>query len=371
MESLHLSFQRVVDAGMFKGVQLNSSLNLSHMFFADDTIFVGQWCDNNINILTLVLDCFYRASGLKINTSKSKIMGIHVADYKVNGAAAKFGCLMLNTPFSYLGMKVGGSMSRTHAWEEVIDKVSSRLSRWKMKTLSLGGRLTLLKSVLGSMPIFHMSIFKAPLAVLRKLESIRSHFFNGHDQASRKATWIKRDSFLAPKDKGGLGVSSLYSLNRAIMLKWVWRFYCQSSSLWTRVMNAIHGEDGKIGKDLKACNQSCWLNIVNEITVLKLQGINFFDFMRLKLGNGINISFWNDDWIGGDTLKNLYPRIYALENYKHVTVHMKLADQTLAASLRRKPRGGIEDAQFTELLDLMQTVTLTPISDRWIWTLEV
>nr|GFC17288.1 RNA-directed DNA polymerase, eukaryota [Tanacetum cinerariifolium] len=49
---------------------------------------------------------------------------------------------------------------------------------------------------------------------------------------------------------------------------------------------------------------------------------------------------------------------------------MKLADQTLAASLRRKPRGGIEDAQFTELLDLMQTVTLTPISDSWIWTLE-
>nr|GEY13232.1 hypothetical protein [Tanacetum cinerariifolium] len=35
-----------------------------------------------------------------------------------------------------------------------------------------------------------------------------------------------------------------------------------------------------------------------------------------------------------------------------------------------KPRGGIEDAQFTELLDLMQTVTLTPISDMWIWTLE-
>nr|GEX17030.1 RNA-directed DNA polymerase, eukaryota, reverse transcriptase zinc-binding domain protein [Tanacetum cinerariifolium] len=198
------------------------------MFYADDAIFVGQWCDNNINILTLVLDCFYRASGLKINMTKSKIMGIHVADYKVNGAAAKLGCLMLNTPFSYLGTKVGGFMSRTHAWEEVIDK-------------------------------------------------------------------------------------------------------------------AIHGEDRKIGKDLKACNKSCWLNIVNEITVLKLQGFKFFDFMRIKLGNGINISFWNDNWIGGNTLKKLYPRIYALENYKHVTVHMKLADQTLAASLRRKPRGGSGD----------------------------
>ncbi|GKC08938.1 RNA-directed DNA polymerase, eukaryota, reverse transcriptase zinc-binding domain protein [Tanacetum coccineum] len=370
MESLHLSFQRVVDEGMFKGVQLNSSLSLSHMFYADDAIFVGEWCDNNINILTLVLDCFYRASSLKINMSKSKIMGTHVADHKVKDVAAKLGCLILNTPFSYLGTKVGGSMSRYHAWEEVIDKVSSRLSRWKMKTLSIGGRLTLLKYVLGSMPIFHLSIFKAPLFVLRKLESIRSNFFNGHDQASRKASWIKWDSVLTPKDKGGLGVSSLYALNRALMLKWVWKFHCHSSSLWTRVMKAIHGEDGKIGKIFKARNNSCWLNIVNEITVLNLKGINFFDFMRLKLGNGNNISFWNDKWIGDNTLQNLFPRIYALENNKQVSISMKLADLSMADSLRRNPRGGIEDAQFTGLLDLMQNVTLSPTSDRWTWTLD-
>ncbi|GJZ86136.1 RNA-directed DNA polymerase, eukaryota, reverse transcriptase zinc-binding domain protein [Tanacetum coccineum] len=370
MESLHLSFQRVVDAGMFKGVQLNPSLNLSHMFYADDAVFVGQWCDDNINILTHVLDCFYWASGLRINMSKSKIMGILVADDKVKSAATKLGCLMLNTPFSYLGTKVGGSMSRTHAWEEVIDKVRSRLSRWKMKTLSIGGRLTLLKSVLGSMPIFHMSIFKAPLSVIRQLESIRSHFFNGHDSASRKASWIKWDCVLAPKEKGGLGVSSLYALNRALMFKWVWRFYSQNSSLWARVMKAIHGDDGRIGKDIKACNQSCWLNIVNEINVLKNQGINFLDFMRLKLGNGNNISFWNDNWIRGNTLKNLYPRIYALENSKQVTVCAKLADIALDASFRRKPRGGIECIQFNEMLVLMQDVSLTPISDRWIWSLE-
>ncbi|GJZ28167.1 RNA-directed DNA polymerase, eukaryota [Tanacetum coccineum] len=250
-------------------------------------------CDDNINILTHMLDCFYWASGLRINMSKSKIMGILVADDKVKSAATKLGCLMLNTPFSYLGTKVGGSMSRTHAWEEVIDK----------------------------------------------LESIRSHFFNGHDSASRKASWIKWDYVLAPKEKGGLGVSSLYALNRALMFKWVWRFYSQNSSLWARVMKAIHGDDGRIGKDIKACNQSCWLNI-------------------------------NDNWIRGNTLKNLYPRIYALENSKQVTVCAKLADIALDASFRRKPRGGIECIQFNEMLVLMQDVSLTPISDRWIWSLE-
>ncbi|GJT27882.1 hypothetical protein Tco_0908157 [Tanacetum coccineum] len=211
-----------------------------------------------------------------------------------------------------------------------------------------------------------MSIFKAPLSVIRQLESIRSHFFNGHDSASRKASWIKWDCVLAPKEKGGLGVSSLYALNRALMFKWVWRFYSQNSSLWARVMKAIHGDDGRIGKDIKACNQSCWLNIVNEINVLKNQGINFLDFMRLKLGNGNNISFWNNNWIGGNTLKNLYPRIYALENSKQVTVCAKLADIALDASFCRKPRGGIECIQFNEMLVLMQDVSLTPNTDKRI-----
>nr|GFA22604.1 RNA-directed DNA polymerase, eukaryota [Tanacetum cinerariifolium] len=89
-ESLHLSFQRVVDVGMFKGINLSLLVNLSHMFYADDAVFVGQWCDGNINTLVHVLECFFQASGLPINMCKST--------------------------------KVGGNMSLVQAWTEVVDK---------------------------------------------------------------------------------------------------------------------------------------------------------------------------------------------------------------------------------------------------------
>ncbi|GJW99717.1 RNA-directed DNA polymerase, eukaryota [Tanacetum coccineum] len=299
MESLHLSFQRVVDAGLFMGIKLSHSVNLSHMFYADDAVFVGQWSDRNINTLIHVLDCFYRASGLRMNMRKSKIMGVHVEGGKVKHAASKLGCLILNTPFSYLGSKVGGSMSRVQAWKEVIDKVKSRLSKWKMKALSLGGRLTLLKLVLGSIPIFHMSIFQVPSSVLHTLESIRSHFFNGHE-----------------------------------------RFYNQKTSLWANVIKAIHGEDGSM------------------------------EFMRLKLGNVDTASFWNDNWSGGGVLKDLYPRLYALENGKSVNVCTKLSDPSMDYSFRRKTRGGAEQVQLDALLELVSTVNFVPMGDRWVWTLE-
>nr|GFA44073.1 RNA-directed DNA polymerase, eukaryota, reverse transcriptase zinc-binding domain protein [Tanacetum cinerariifolium] len=143
-----------------------------------------------------------------------------------------------------------------------------------------------------------------------------------------------------------------------------------SSSFWARIIKAIHGVEGKIGMNFMACKHSCWLSIVKEISNLKNQGINFMDFMGLKLGNGNNISFWADHWIDDDSLKVLYPRLYALENSNHVSVSMKLADVKLDNSFRRMPRGRIEHAQFTELSERVSDVILLPISDRWIWSLE-
>ncbi|GJR76612.1 hypothetical protein Tco_0088977 [Tanacetum coccineum] len=297
-------------------------------------------------------------------------MGVHVDSDKVKCVASKLGCLILKTPFSYLGSKVRGSMSRVHAWTEVVDRVKNRLSKWKMKALSIGGRLTLLKSVLGSMPIFHMSIFRAPLSVLRTLESIRNHFFNGQDLNSKKASWVNWKKVLAPKEKGGIGVSSLYALNKGLMFKWVWRFYTQNTSLWVRVIKAIHGDDGKVGGYVKAGNKSCWLSIVHEINALKNKGINLLDSMHVKLENGDKTAFWEDIWIEGNALKNRYPRIYGLETCKSINVGMKFAQPSLDSSFCRVPRGGVEQEQFDDLSVLVHDVTLVPMSDRWNWALE-
>lgn len=193
-----------------------------------------------------MLEIFHRASGLCINMNKSKLMGIYVDSCKVEQVAVKIGCVVLKTPFKYLGSRVGDFMSRIQSWKEVIDSMVSRLSRWKLKTLSIGGRLTLLKSVLGAIPIYHMSIFKVPMKVLQSMESIRARFFNGMEINSRKSSWVRWRNVMASKDTGGLGVSSLFALNRALLFKWVWRFITQKNSLWARVIKALHGESGKI-----------------------------------------------------------------------------------------------------------------------------
>ncbi|GJY66108.1 hypothetical protein Tco_0468346 [Tanacetum coccineum] len=56
-------------------------------------------------------------------------------------AATLIGCSVLHTPFKYLGIMVGENMSSIRAWDETVNKLKMSLSSWKLKTLSIGGRL--------------------------------------------------------------------------------------------------------------------------------------------------------------------------------------------------------------------------------------
>ncbi|GJW50262.1 RNA-directed DNA polymerase, eukaryota [Tanacetum coccineum] len=315
METLHLSFKRIINAGLYRGISINGSLTLSHLFYADDVVFVGEWKDSNIHILLNVLKCFFLASGLKINLQKSKLMGLGVSSNV----------------------------------DDVISKVSSRLSKWKIKSLSIGGRLTLLKSVLTSIPLYHMSIFKVPMGVLKKLESIRRNFFNGHDGFARKSSWFNWNKALASKKNGGIGVSSFFAINRALLFKWVWRFFSDGSSLWSTFIKALFGFHGAIGLTVKPNRRSIWSDILQAVNSLKDKGIDFLQFIRKKIGNGVNTSFWADSWIGSIPFKEKFPRLYALEESKSISVADKLGLSSLYLSFRRPPRGGIEQESFNLL----------------------
>ncbi|GKE29664.1 RNA-directed DNA polymerase, eukaryota, partial [Tanacetum coccineum] len=362
MESLHLSFCRVVQAGMFKGIRLNSLIYVSHLFYADDALIIGEWSSDNLRGIINVLKCFYLASGLQINIHKSQLLGVGVPKSEVESAASSIGCSIMNNQFRYLGVMVGENMARHKAWVDVVLKLKFRLSKWKAKTLSIGGRLTLLKSVLGASPLYNMSIFKAPKGVLKEMESIRNNFFIGADLSDKKITWVAWNKVLASKKKGGLGVSSFYALNRALLLKWVWRFVSQDGSLWFQVIQAIYGSTIDSHSVQMASN---WCSILREMLLLKSKGFDFMSLCSKRVGNGNNTSFWLDIWKGDSTLRDDFPRMYALELDKQISVADKMAAQ-VDASFRRPVRGGIELNQFNDLVSFIDSVSLSSSHDRWV-----
>ena len=70
--------------------------------------------------------------------------------------------------------------------KHVEERFQKRLSGWRSKMLSIGGRLVVIHSVLSSLPMFMMSFFEIPRGVLKKLDYFRSWFFRQSDEHKKK-----------------------------------------------------------------------------------------------------------------------------------------------------------------------------------------
>ncbi|GJY48836.1 ribonuclease H-like domain-containing protein [Tanacetum coccineum] len=77
--------------------------------------------------------------------------------------------------------------------------------------------------------------------------------------------------------------------------------------------------------------------------------IDLMQFLKKKLGNGENTSFWDDKCHDDGPFKSLYPRLHALETCKSISIASKLSQPSLIHSFRRPPRGGVEEEQFSLL----------------------
>ncbi|GKD37778.1 RNA-directed DNA polymerase, eukaryota [Tanacetum coccineum] len=117
------------------GLKLTSSFlfwNRSICRFLELSRVVYSLTDSNLRSIIQMLYCFSLASGLKINLQKSNLLGVGVTGSLVNEAAASIGCSVMKAPFKYLGVMVGGNMSKINAWDDMVGKIKSRLSKWKI-----------------------------------------------------------------------------------------------------------------------------------------------------------------------------------------------------------------------------------------------
>ncbi|GJV80916.1 hypothetical protein Tco_1516786 [Tanacetum coccineum] len=132
----------------------------------------------------------------------------------------------------------------------------------------------------------------------------------------------------------------------------------------------MHGNHGALSSFVTSLRRSPWLDIIREMHALNSKGIDLMQFLKKKLGNGENTSFWDDKWHDDGPFKSLYPRLHALETCKSISVASKLSQPSLIHSFRRPPRGGVEEEQFSLLGSRITGISLPNMCDRWFWSLE-
>nr|GEY64621.1 RNA-directed DNA polymerase, eukaryota [Tanacetum cinerariifolium]GEY67218.1 RNA-directed DNA polymerase, eukaryota [Tanacetum cinerariifolium] len=196
--------------------------------------------------------------------------------------------------------------SLLHTDDEVEALVQKLIDEDMAKTLSIGGRLTLLKSVIDASPLYNMSIYKVPRGVMKSMEAIRSKFFNGADYSDKKIAWAAWDKVLASKKNGGL---ALYG-----------------PSIDSHPVNLA----------------SNWCSIVRKLNLLKDKGFDFLSHRKKRIGDQME---------------------------KEVSVAVKMG-ASVVDSFRRAVRDETEHHQMLGPNSMLESVSLSSAQDRWICDLS-
>ncbi|XP_045791342.1 uncharacterized protein LOC123886049 [Trifolium pratense] len=256
-EGLNVLMEAMVARNLFTGYSISGqgSVSVSHLQFADDTLLMGIKSWANVRALRAVLVLFETMSGLKVNFNKSMLVGVNISESLLCEAASTLCCKVGKIPFLYMGLQIGGDPRRLVFWEPMLTRLKNRLSGWKSRFLSFGGRL----------------------------------------------------------EYGGLGVRQLREFNIALLGKWCWRMLVDREGLWFRVLVARYGLEGG---SLRAGGQrgSVWWRELVRIRegVGEPGGSWFSEHVSRRVGDGSDTLFWTDPWLDGISLRERFGRLFEL-----------------------------------------------------------
>ncbi|RVW70775.1 Elongation factor 1-gamma [Vitis vinifera] len=337
MEAFSRLIHRAVRGGFLSGCRIKGRRGdgalVSHLLFADDTLVFCDSSQDEMAYLSWLLMWFEALSGLRINLDKSEILPVGRVE-NLELLALEVGCKVGRLPTSYLGIPLGANHKSVAVWDGVEERFRKRLAVWKRQFISKGGRMTLIRSTLSSMPIYLMSLLRIPRAVSLRLERIQRDFLWGGGALKNKPHLVKWDTVCLDKSKGGLGVRRLSILNRALLCKWNWRFANERDNLWRRVISRKFGEEDGGG--------------------------------TLK-----RVKFWKDNWCGNSTLCNSFPSLYAFASYKEAWIE-EMWDHSGGEGVWSprfsRPFNDWEVEEVERLLVIIRGRRLNPLAeDCWLW----
>ena len=183
MEALSRMLAVAASARKFSGFSMGStagsSMMVSNLLFADDTLIFCDAEPSQIANLRVILTRFEEVSGHHINLGKSKLVpigGVH----NLEALVGLLGCGQSSLPLKYLGLPLGAKFKDLSAWNPILERMERRLAGWKRMYLSKGGKVTLIKSSLSSLPTYFLSLLPLLGKVAKRMEKLQRDFlWNG------------------------------------------------------------------------------------------------------------------------------------------------------------------------------------------------
>ncbi|MCI14329.1 RNA-directed DNA polymerase (Reverse transcriptase), partial [Trifolium medium] len=209
---------------------------LSHLFFADDVLLFAKATKSQALNIASTLKRFADYSGLKVNINKSKVFfSSTTRSGKISSIVTSTGINRTLSLEKYLGFPMMHGRLQRKDFEFLEEKISKRLASWQHNLLNKAGRMTLVKSVLNSIPNYYMQIAWLPQTTCDFIDRMARNFLwkGSSDTGIHLVGW---DKITKPKKLGGLGIRKARDANTSLLGKLVWNVHQNSDVLWVQII---------------------------------------------------------------------------------------------------------------------------------------
>ncbi|KAL4361551.1 hypothetical protein GQ457_04G008110 [Hibiscus cannabinus] len=171
----------------------------------------------------------------------------------------------------YLGVPLLHNRGTKATYAFIIDKKQARLIGWATKSLSLVGRINLVKAA---------------------IEKIIRRFVWGSTDDEISIAFVPWEVMQSLIDDEGLGFKDVYQRNRAFLMKISYQLVMVIDNLWVRVLRAKYKIEEVLSISLhcKVCSR-LWKGLSNIWDELK-------ESISLNIRGGQHTDFWYDNWLG-------------------------------------------------------------------------
>ncbi|XP_020266271.1 uncharacterized protein LOC109841739 [Asparagus officinalis] len=233
---------------------INMSQKVCCLQYADDTLVFCKNKRKQLTVLKLILYCFELASGLKINFNKSLLIALEDNEILQHNLAGMLNCKSGSFPITYLGVPL------------------------------------------------------RPGWLIDKIDMMRRRFlWTGSLEHKNSSNLVKCEEICRPKKLGGLGIINLRTMNKALLGKWIWKWFDDKMDLWKQISFYKYFE-----------NKNCTC---------------------VDVGNGNKTLYWLDKWTCANTLASMLPSLYNIASFSYATItSSQISDRAARLQERRRKK---------------------------------
>lgn len=253
---------------LYKSINANPDINgikieneqFKYTAFADDATFFLNGTTRSLDALVKLIDKYSETSGLKLNNSKSTILKIGSTKYSTQEIYKQRKFIWTSDKACTLGITFTNNKNDTLElnYNKQYSEFNACLESWKKHTLSLIGKITVIKTFAIPKLVYPLTVLEQPSDKLKNLikSKIFSFLWDG------KPEKIKREIIVQPYENGGLKMLDFDIFLNTLKCSWIKRLSDPN-------------------------NQGKWKNIyLNKLK--KVGGIEIFSY-NLKTTDGLNI----------------------------------------------------------------------------------